>query len=338
MSTVRKVAALAGVSAKTVSRVVNGDRYVSADLQERVQKAIVALDYVPHILSPSLRSSRDQVIGAAVPDIGDPFFAAVVSAVETMARGRGAAVLVTSLGEDPTAERVAVEALMNRPLTGLLIAPTSTHHAYLGLWQPRTEIVFVDRPPAELTADSVIEDDFGGATAAVQHLIRRGHRRIAFMGNGNAVVTTERRLAGYRSALTRAGIALDPMLEHIYQETGGKSGVPALQNLLKIPDPPTALFSSNSRNSAAIVPVLQAYGGGVAYISFGDFPMADALIPSVTVVDQRPVQLGQVAVQRLFDRIDHPGRRYERQQILPVRLRIRQSSEIRGPGHARRIS
>lgn len=338
MSTVRKVAALAGVSTKTVSRVVNGDRYVSADLQERVQKAIVALDYVPHILPPSSLGRREQVIGAAVPDIDDPFFAAVVRAVEIVAKRRGVAVLVTSLGEDPTTERIAVEALMNRPLTGLLIAPTSTHHAYLGLWQPRTEIVFVDRPPAELTADCVIADDFGGAMAAVQHLIRRGHHRIAFLGNGNAVVTTERRMAGYRSALTRAGIALDPMLENIYQETGGKSAVPALHSLLNLPDPPTALFSSNSRNSAAIVPELQACGGGLAYISFGDFAMADALRPSVTVVDQRPAQLGQVAAQRLFDRIDHPGRRYQREQILPIGLRIRQSSEIRGPDHARRIS
>lgn len=323
MSTMRDVAALAGVSGKTVSRVINGDRYVSPDVRRRVDQAVQELAYVPNMLSQTFRRGRDSAIGIAVPNIADQFFGAVVQAVSEQARGRATAVLVTSLTADPVDEQAAVEALLRRSIAGLILAPVATDQSYLEPWRHRTELVFVDRPPHHLRADSVVEDDFGGAAAAVAHLMRRGHRRIAFIGNASAMVTTRRRLDGYQNALEGAGIDPDPDLVRRYDQTAS-GAVRELMEVLALPDPPTAIFSSNSQSSIAIVPELHRMGRtDVTVVSFGDFPMASALQPAVTVLDQNPELVGWTAATRLFDRLDRPGARDERQIVLPVELRIR---------------
>ncbi len=327
----REVAARAGVSGKTVSRVINGDRYVSADVRHRVEQAIADLDYVPNMLSQVFRSGRDTAIGLAVPDIADGFFAAVIQAVETVARARGTAVLVTSLGHDPAGERPAVEALLRRSIAGLVIAPVSGDHVYLRPWLTTTRLVFVDRPPQQLTADSVVEDDIGGAEEAVRHLVERGHRRIAFLGNADAVVTTQRRLLGYRQALTGAGIEPDPGLEFLY--AGDPAGAaPALLARLSTGEV-TAVFSSNSHASTVLVPRLpRSTRDALGFVSFGDFPMADALQPSVTVVRQDPSAVGHLAARRLFQQIDSGADGIGEALVRPVSLLVRQSTRaIRPP-------
>jgi LacI family transcriptional regulator len=212
MSTMRQVAERAGVSAKTVSRVMNNDRYVSADVRERVERAIEELHYVPNLLARTFRSGRDAAIGVAVPDISDPFFAAVTHAIEQVARARGTAVFVTSLGTDGDHEQAAVQSLLGRQIVGLITTPIAADQSYLKPWQSRTAMVFIDRPPSKITADSVVEDDHNGAHAATMHLIDRGHRRIAFIGDQSSIVTTARRLDGYRAALRNAGIDEDANL------------------------------------------------------------------------------------------------------------------------------
>ena len=324
----REVGALAGVSAKSVSRVINGDRYVSAAVRQRVERAITELEYVPNMLSQTFRAGRDSAIGIAVPDIADAFFGSVVQAVERRARERSTAVIVTSLGDDQETERLTVEILLRRQIAGLIIAPISTDQAYLAAWQPRTELMFIDRAAGRIAADSVIEDDIGGAATAVRHLVERGHRRIAFIGNSAAVVTTRRRLAGYHAALAEAGIAADPLLERSYQ--GDPDGaVTALRELLGRPVPPTAIFSSNSQGSLALVPELHRIGRtDLGFVSFGDFPMAAALRPSVTVIDQDPAQVGIAAAERLFARIDGLSAPRRRHLVLPVALVVRESTPL----------
>src|SRR6185369_8789587 len=134
MATMRDVAQRAGVSAKTVSRVVNNDRYVSADVRERVERAIDELQYVPNMLAVTFRSGRDAAIGVAVPDIADPFFAQIVQAVEVEARARSTAVIVTSLGYDAAYEQAAVAALLQRQVLGLITCPVASDQSYLAPW------------------------------------------------------------------------------------------------------------------------------------------------------------------------------------------------------------
>ena len=325
MSTMRQVAERAGVSAKSVSRVINNDRYVSADVRRRVEQAIGELNYVPNELARIFRSGRDAAIGVAIPDLSDPFFANLTREIEQIARDRGLAVLITSLGHDGAEEQDRVEALLGRQLNGLVTTPVSGDQSYLKPWQDRIAIVFIDRPPSGIVADSVVEDDYGGAYAATEHLVGHGHRRIAYIGDDLATATTARRLNGYRGALRDAGIAADPRLIRLGPTTGSESGRAAV-DLLNADAPPTALFSSNAWSTIGIIPALQVAGyQDVPLVSFGDFPLAEAIRPAPTVVDQDPASVGRAAATRLFERIENPRRRLRRQIMLPVPLITRES-------------
>jgi LacI family transcriptional regulator len=330
----REVAAVAGVSAKTVSRVLNNDRYVSDEVRLRVERAVAELQYVPNTLARTFRSGSDNAIGVAVPDISDPFFAALTHGVESVARERGSAVIVTSLGDDSGHERPGLEALLGRRLAGLIATPISDDQSYLVPWLPHTPVVFVDRSPHGIKADSVIEDDVSGAREATAHLLGHGHRRVAFLGDSLRIATTARRLKGYREALLAAGIPVEPRLVAVEADTGRTSGELTVQ-LLEAAEPPTAIFSSNARCSLGVVPALQSLDrSDVGLISFGDFPLAASLRPPLTVVDQDPARLGQVAATRLFERLDRPGRRLKRQIVLPVTLVLRGSCSAVGHDEA----
>ncbi|WP_460447575.1 LacI family DNA-binding transcriptional regulator [Angustibacter aerolatus] len=324
----REVAAHAGVSLKTVSRVVNDDRYVSDELRERVRRAVVELQYVPNTVAVTFRRGRDAAIGVAVPSVGDPFFAAVVEAVEGEARRRGYAVIVTSLGNLPDDERPAILALLQRQVVGLIATPTDPDQSYLRSWQPRTAMVFIDRLPGQIRADTVRQDDEAGGYQATAHLLEHGHRRVAFLGDDDGFRTTALRLDGYRRALREAGVDDDPALVRL-----GDIGVDALtaevDALLGADDPPSAVFSSNARATRSFLHALHRLDRHPAYVGFGDFPMADLLSPSVTVVDQDPEAMGRIAVERLFDRLTDPDRRLRRTVLLPVQLIGRGSC---GPG------
>jgi LacI family transcriptional regulator len=321
MTTMQDVADLAGVSAKTVSRVFNDDPHVSDDTRRRVTAAMESLGYVPNMMARTFRSGRASVVGIAVPDIADPFFAAIVRSVDRDARAHGMSTAVTSLGDDPALERSTVETLLRLQVNGLIIAPISADQSYLQPWLASMPAVFIDRQPTGVTSDSFVEDDFGGAAAATRHLYELGHRRIGFVGDARPVVTNEQRLRGYLDATSSLGV------EPIVARASTAESAAAVEDLLARPDAPTAIFSANARTSLEVFPTLQRLGRtDVAFVSFGDFPMAAALQPSVTVIDQDPERLGRLATERLFSRIESPGRRLKRATVLPVELVERASS------------
>lgn len=326
MTTMRDVAARAGVSAKTVSRVFNDDEHVLPETRARVESALRALNYVPNSVATTFRQGRAPVVGVVVPDLLDPFFAAVAESVNRLALERGMSTVVTSVGHTSQKEHETVGRLLSQSLSGLVIAPVETDHAYLAPWRDRLPIVFVDRAPAGVAADSFLEDDAGGARAATEHLIGHGHERIAFVGDLPELPTARNRLLGHRAALADAGITVPDG----YEEFGAvdrSSAADVVGRLAGLPDPPTAIFSSNARSSMVLVPALREHR--LAVVGFGDFPMADVLSPALTVVDQDPVALGEHAAHRVFDRLDHPRRRFRRRTVLPVRLVERESGAPR---------
>jgi LacI family transcriptional regulator len=328
MTTMRDVARVAGVSAKTVSRVFNEDPHVTEETRERVRWAMQKLNYVPNLLAKSFRAGADTAVGLAIPDIADPFFAEMTSSIEIDLMGRGMAVVVTSLGHGPDRERYVLEALLRRQISGLIVACVSTDQSYLAPWQKRTPMVFLDRAPRGLAGVFVIEDDLGGAREAVAHLARHGHRRVAFFGVSLRVTTTDRRLRGYRSAVADLGVDADPELICMPSESPEVAAAEMLK-LLAAPNPPTAVFSCNVPCTMALVLALhQAGHNGVAIVGFGDFPMAAALSPAVTVIDQDPAGLGRIAVERLLQRIENPEAQVRRRTVLPVSLIPRGSGEL----------
>jgi LacI family transcriptional regulator len=328
MTTMRDVARVAGVSAKTVSRVFNDDPHVAEETRERVRWAMQKLNYVPNMLARSFRAGSDAAVGLAVPDLGDPFFAEMTSSIEIDLVGRGMAVVVTSLGRGAGSERSALEAVLRRQISGLIVACVSADQAYLAPWQERTPMVFVDRAPKGLSGVYVIEDDLGGARQAVAHLASYGHRRVAFLGVSTLVTTTQRRLKGYRSAVAENGLDDSPDLICIPAESADEAAA-VLVKRLEAPNAPTAVFSSTILCTMSLVLALRRAGRtDVALVGFGDIPMAAALAPAVTVLDQDPAGLGRIAVERLVQRIEDPQAPVRRRTVLPVHLIPRGSGEL----------
>lgn len=327
MTTMQDVATRAGVSAKTVSRVFNDDPHVTEDTRERVQSAMRELKYVPNMMARTFREGKSPVIGIALPDVADPFFAAVTKEIELAAREQDMAIVVTSLGDDAALEQSIIETTVRHHIGGLIIAPISADQSYLARWQDSFPIVFIDRTPMKLSADYFVEDDFGGAFEATQHLIAHGHTRIAIVGDSTEVPTTRLRLEGYLAALDDAGLSRDDELV-VLGSRSADGAAQACKTLLALPDPPTAIFSSNARFSIGVFPALQALArSDIALISYGDFTMADVLQPSVSVIDQNPRLVGRVAAERILARIAAPTKRFRRKNVLPVKLIERQSCQ-----------
>jgi LacI family transcriptional regulator len=322
MTTMREVAASAGVSAKTVSRVFNDDPHVTPETRRRVEAALRQLNYVPNAVATTFRTGRSPVIGIAVPDLVDPYFAAIAKSVNRIAIHHGMSTVVTSLGDEIQKEDDVVGRLLSQSLSGLIIAPVATDHSYLSPWKDRLPIVFVDREPIKLAADSIIENDSGGAQMATQYLIDHGHRRIAFIGDTADIPTSYRRLLGYQKALGEYGIPHNSDYE-VFGAVDRESAAGVVRKLTELAEPPTAIMSSNARCTMALVPALR--DRAFALVGFGDFPMADMLDPPITVIDQDPAALGTLAAQRVFDRLAHPTRRFRRRTVLPVALIERSS-------------
>ncbi|MCW2741279.1 MAG: Transcriptional regulator, LacI family [Blastococcus sp.] len=329
--TLRDVARIADVSAKTVSRVVNGDAHVTPSTRARVQQAISDLGFQPNLVARSLRVGRADVIGLVVESLADPFFARLTSAVEQAAHERGLAVMVSSVGNrSPERESLVVESLLVRQVAGLIVAPMAQSHTYLAGARQQTPIVFVDRLPEGITSDAVLIDDLGAGEMATWHLIDHGHRRIAFLGSELRNPTTRLRLAGYRRAIADAGLAADDSLVAVGAGSA-QQGREAAELLLAGPQPPTAVFASSLRCSLGLVPLLHSSNRtDVAVVSFDDFPMADSLVPAVTVIDHDPDVIGRAAAELLFRRLEAPDAPAET-VVVPVGLVPRGSGELPPP-------
>lgn len=327
--TLRDVSVLASVSIKTVSRVINNDPAVAPATAERVQAAIAELGFRPDPVARSLRVGRDDAVGLVVENIADPFMAEVTSAVEEAARERGMFVVISSAGYAPENERVVVGGLANRRVAGLILTPTSGDHSYLD-HEFRFPVVFVDRPPIQHDSDTVLVDNEGGARLATAHLIKHGHRRIAFIGDRLHIYTTRLRYQGFRAAMMDAGLPVDERLVRA-DAIGPENSTVAMTELLNEAGGLTAVLSANYRTSLGVVRALHQCGRTeVAHVSFDDFTGAESLNPPVTVVNQDPRLMGRQAATLLFDRVNGetgPSRRV----ILPVKLIVRGSGELPPP-------
>lgn len=337
----RQVARLAGVGLKSVSRVINDEPNVSAELRARVETAIASLDYQPNLQAGSLRGSGgSRSLGLVVSSVANPFASVLHRGVEDAAARQGVAVFAASGDDNPDREKEIVAALVRRRVDGLIITSTGTEHGYLLKHAERgVPIVFVDRAPVGIDSDSVVSDNVCGAAVAVQHLIDHGHRRIAYLGDLRDIRTAADRRAGYIDAMGRNGIPLSEVIavEDLHDEQVADDAVMRL--LLDPPATPTALFTSQNLITVGAIRALQRLGKGheVALVGFDDFPLADLLDPAITVIAQDPHRIGELATERIFAR--QRGEADEPEAfVVPTRLIVRGSGEIAGPYAGRRVT
>ncbi|MEU0202421.1 MULTISPECIES: LacI family DNA-binding transcriptional regulator [unclassified Streptomyces] len=329
--TLADVARKVGVSAKTVSRVLNEDGPVSARTREHVLAAVAELGFQPNLMARNIRvGGPDTTIGLVIPDLANPFFGAVARGIEDTVRDRGLTLLMGSSADDPERERALTAQFLARRVSILIVVP-SVGAVHSDLKSHRTAglpVVFLDRPGVGLSTDSVVSSNRAGAQEGVAHLIAHGHRRIGFVGDLPVKLYTRReRLAGYRAALQKADIPYDRSLVVSAHDQQGAEAVTA--QLLERPDPPTALFAGNNIMALGIVAELaRSKRKHVAVVAFDDISLAEALEPALTVVAQAPEEIGRSAATTALARLDGDRSR-ARTITVPTRLVVRGSGEQR---------
>jgi LacI family transcriptional regulator len=327
----RDVASTAGVSVKTVSRVVNGEIGVRPETSARVDAAIERLGFTRNDVASSLRRGRAGALGLVIEDVANPFYSAIARAVEDAAEARGHLLITGSCEEDPRRERQLALRLLRRLVDALLIVPAGADHRYLlPELSAEVPIVFLDRPPRGVEADTVLLDNQGGARAGVEHLLRQGHERIAFVGDSPDLYTALQRLEGYRKALAAAGVELrdDLVRPGTHDTAHAEQAVRALLELA--PDRrPTALFTSNNRNTIGALRALRDAPRPIALVGFDDFELADMVARPVTVVRHEPEEMGRIGAELAYARLDD-GARPPQRRTIRCELVARGSGEI-GP-------
>lgn len=321
-ATLDDVARLAGVSRKTVSRVVSGGQNVSGPTRERVLRAARTLRFRPNAVARDLRSGGgSRTIAFVIGDLTNPFYAAVASGVERALAREGLTMLLAATEDEAAREAQTVTAMLERRVRALLLVPIAEDHSYLdGERELGTPIVAVDRPLSHAVSDAVVLDNRAGAAKAVRALVGAGHRRIAFVGSSARIQPHAERLAGYQDVLRAAGLPLEPGLVRQDAPDAG-SARSAARDLLALPDPPTALFTANNRATVGVLHALAAHPGRrPAVFGFDDFELAEVF--GVSVIAYDAAQLGEAAAELALNRLRTPARTTER-VVLPTRIVLR---------------
>lgn len=318
--TMNDVAAHAGVSLKTVSRVVNGITTVSPALAERVHVSVKQLGFRRNGLAADLRAGdSSQTIGLITADLSNSFYATLSSAIVRAVSARGYQVVMASSEENPDLERTLALDLCQRRVKGLIIVPTNASHEYL-----RHEVelgipvVFLDRPGVDLNADEVLADNRGGAERAMSHLISAGHRRIGLLFDSLEIYTMRERLAGARAALEVAEIPFsdDLIATNVHAP---EHAAKALSAMLSLAEPPTAVLCGNNRSTVGAVEEIWRRSANIEVAGFDDFEMSRLLPRPVMTVSSDTVALGTSAAECLMARIDGDSSS-TRRKLLPTYL------------------
>ncbi len=329
MPTITDVAREAGVSASTVSHVINETRFVSDQVKQRVHAAMEALNYQPNVIARSLRTRETLTVGVVVSDVTNPFFTSIVRAIEDEVLKQGYNIILCDTDEKPEREQAYLRLLMGRRVDGLIVAPSSGNADLLrSAIESGLPVVLLDRSIPGLTADVVLSDNESGAFDAVSYLIGIGHRRIGIIAGRLEVSTGADRMAGYVRAIQTHGIPADESLIEVAKFRRDIAYDKTMQ-MLNRAEPPTALFVCNNVMTAGTMAALKAAGkkvpDDISVIGFDDSEWAALMDPPLTVVAQPIVELGTRAAQMLMRRISRGRVKTPRAVVLKPELIVRDS-------------
>lgn len=332
--TMTDVAALAGVSLKTVSRVINNESSVTESTRHTVRRAADLLDYRHHSAASNLARSDPAtgIIGLLLDDIGNPFSAQLHRAIEDESRLSGMLVLAGSSDKSLTHEHKLLDTFERRRVDGIILVPVGAGSDVQSLNRYGTPVVFLDRPGNLPDADTVTTNNREASRDAVRRLIANGHRRIAYLGDLNGIWTEQERFEGYLEAMRSLDVPIRSELIVRALHDSSWSEVEA-SRLLAYEEPPTAFFAWQNRATIGAWRALRARGLNheCALIGFDDLEFADVLDPPITVIVQDPAELGSKAASTLLARLaadTSPPRHI----IVPSRLLQRGSGEIPAVG------
>lgn len=324
------VAREAGVSLKTASRVLNHSSNVSEKKVAKIRAVMARLGYRPNELARGLKSRKSAAIGMIVPNLSDPFYSNAIKAVQEVARENGHVVILSSSGGYPDAERSELETLVRRQIDGLVLAPADSRESNLGEGiPPDLPVVTFDEPIRSGTFDAVIVNNRASACEATEHMLQHGAKRIVAIGARPHLYTCAERVAGYREAMQKAGLApWTCLVEHENQLTPEW-----LRKELFSDGGVEAIFTLNWVCTILVLKALRELrkqvGRDVLLISFDDFDLADMLTPSLTAVRQPSDKLGEEAARQLFLRLKGEAEPQPRSVVLSTQLVLRESCGCR---------
>jgi len=299
--TIQDVAKAAGVSVSTVSRVLNEKVDVASDTQDRILAVIDELGYTSNLAARSMRSRRNNLLGLVVPDIGFPYSIEIMKGVDrAIAESVFDLLLYTTGGihkpGTATREQHYVSVLNNSLTDGVLVVASSASE-----FVTHGPIVAVDPHLIDPNYPSVQGMNYHGALEAVEYLLDLGHRRIGFIGGRPEIMSSGRRLMGYKDALTQAGIEIDETLI-LPGDFSTQTGYERALQLLSLASPPTAIFSSNDQSAIGVLQAADEIGlripDDLSVIGFDNISEAEYL--GLTTVDQHLADMGYVATQMLI--------------------------------------
>ncbi|HEX6135884.1 MAG TPA: LacI family DNA-binding transcriptional regulator [Longimicrobiales bacterium] len=327
-TTIRDVAREAGVSVATVSRVFNDSGPVREETRRRITEVASRLRYSPNSAARTLSTRRTQTVGVLLPDLYGEFFSEVIRGIDQVVQQRSWHLLVSCSHNERSEIEAGLRAMRGRVDGLIVMSPDLDEHRLARNLPDGLPVVLLNCEVADRVFDTINIDNRGGAHAVVAHLLKQGHRRIGLITGPERNHDARERLRGAREALVAAGVAPSPELEVAgdFSELSGHRGVLAL---LKLDDPPTAVFAANDSMAIGALSALGERGVHVpeqmAVAGFDDIPIARYVSPPLTTVRVSIPELGGRAVRRLFGAIESGAAHARRQELLPTELVVRRS-------------
>jgi DNA-binding LacI/PurR family transcriptional regulator len=306
--TLADIAREAGTSPSTASRALSGRGYVSAQVRERLVAAAERLGYVPNASARTLKQKTSRVVGVAVSDLGNQFYAWLAAGIEQTLREADYQMVLVSDNSDRSQELACARTFLAMRAAGVIITPAD-HAAASLLAAHGVNVVEVDRRLARIDCDAVVIDNELGGRAATAHLIELGHRRIALLVAQTDWTTDAGRQHGYRAAHEEAGLKVD---ERLVLPIGfhAPDAEQRIEDLLDT-ERPTAIFAANNLLAEHAWRVLRRRGlelpTDVSLAAFDDVPWMTMVDPGITVVAQPTLEMGRQAARLLLRRIDDPA-------------------------------
>ena len=325
------VARQAGVSPSTVSYVINnGPRSVSDSTKEKVQKAIDDLGYRPNAVARNLRRQRTSSLGLIIPDIINPYFAQVAQGIEAVAFERDFTVVFCHTKYSLDQELKYLDHLYDERAAGVLWVPaTGEFEPAQRLLDYGLPVVLMDRVLEGIHIPAVVADNYRGGYIATEHLLSLGHRRIGCIARPVRLSHSRERVQGYQAALTDAGIEFDERLV----AAGGfrlENGYEAIQYLLDLDDPPTAVFTYNDIMAIGAIRALKERGFDVprdfSVVGYDDIPDAAYTCPALTTVRQAKYEMGAKGIELLIKIMDGEDVDPRTEERVDVELIVRETT------------
>lgn len=311
MATMKDVARVAGVSTSTVSHVINGDRFVSEAVREKVLQAVKQLNYAPSALARSLKINQTRTIGMLLTASSNPFYAEVVRGVERSCYERGYSLILCNTEGDPERMSRSLETLLQKRVDGLLLMCSESSALspdIMGRY-PSLPTVMMDWAPFEGCGGVIKDNSLQGGEIATRYLIAQGYRRIACITGPLDKTTAHNRLEGYRKAMDDAGLHR-PSFYEVSGDFEFASGYRAMQQLLTLEQPPEAVFACNDAMAVGVYRALHQAGlsipDDVAVMGYDDIELARYLSPPLTTIQQPKDELGELAIDTLLYRMTDP--------------------------------